>query len=920
MADENWENLKEIFHAAVALPANERAAFIAQWSKGDNSLRQSIESLLESHEETNNFLDEPAYEAAAEMLMDGARLKDGQLVAHYKIISLLGEGGMGRVYLAEDTKLHRRVCLKFISDRFTSNAEWLQRFELEARAASVLNHPNILTIHEIGEAEGHPFIATEFIEGQTLRERLHTDLSINDALEIAVQIASALVAAHRVNVVHRDIKPENIMIRHDDGLVKVLDFGLAKVAGRESHNFAAHEDNENETLPLFETSAGAVMGTVAYMSPEQARGDFVDARADVWSLGVIMYEMISGAPPFAGATSDDVIAAILEKTPASLKNDVDEESERLDAIIQKALARNREQRYQTSQNLLADLRELQQALRLETINQGVFRERATLTGHQTAGSSSAGRTTKSSFGARSITHPVKTHRRVAIAIASLVCFAIVAAVAVYGWRLKHTTAAAVAGPSQIRSLAVLPLRSLDSGDSVLGVGIADAVIRKMSQTGKITVRPMTAVLKYAKGDTDSLLAGRELSADAILEGTVQRAGDRLRLTVNLLRTSDGVSIYSDNIDMTASDLFALQDKVAQQVASRLAPHFDSAQRAGSQEGYPTDPRAYEAYIRGVINLDHHGYDKTAMPQMNDTMNFFKQAIEIDPGYALAHAQLAFAAAWTASFIQPEEPKWADLARTEIKRAAELNPGLAETHIARSLLLWSSYEGYQNAEAIRELRLARQLNPNVATPDLAAQYGHVGLDDLARQEFAQSIEINPTSQSLKAIPYVLAYLRADPDGLIAECQKIPDYSFDDDENAPWYYLRKGRLDEAQKLIEERLTKKRPDNDYLLILQAILQALRGNFRAAQAKVPEILARVPASEDRHHFTYDAACIYALGGNSSEAVKWLKETAATGFPNYPLFARDPYLDRIRKAPEFVQFMSEQKSQWENYRQEFAD
>ncbi len=853
------------------------------------------------------------------MLIDSARLKDGQLVAHYKILSLLGEGGMGRVYLAEDTKLHRRVCLKFISNRFTSNPEWQQRFELEARAASVLNHPNILTIHEIGEAEGHPFIATEFIEGQTLRERLHTDISIDDALEIAVQVASALVAAHRVNVVHRDVKPENIMIRHDDGLVKVLDFGLAKIDGRESHNLAAHEDHEDGTRSLFETSAGTMMGTVAYMSPEQARGDIVDARTDVWSLGVILYEMISGASPFVGTTSDEVLAAILEKTPASLKNDADEESVRLDTVVQKALTKNREERYQTSQDLLADLKELQQALRLETINKAGPTETAALTAHQAAGSSSAGRTTKTSFSSRSITHQVQSHRRGAIAIASLVSLAIVAAVAVYGWRLKHPTAAA-AGPSQIRSLAVLPLKSLDLGDNVLGVGIADAVIRKMSQTGKITVRPMTAVLKYAKGDTDSLSAGRELSADAVLEGTVQRAGDRLRVTVNLLRSSDGASIYSDNLDMTASDLFAIQDKVAQQVASRLAPHFDSAQRAGSQEGYPTDPRAYEAYIRGVISLDHHGYDKTAMPQMNDTMNFFKKAIEIDPGYALAHAQLAFADAWTASFIQPEEPKWADLARAEIKRAAELNPSLAETHVARSLLLWSSYEGYQNAEAIRELRLARQLNPNVATPDLAAQYGHVGLDDLALQEFRRSIEINPTSQSLKAIPYILAYLRADPDGLIAECQKIPDYSFDDDENSPWYYLRKGQLDEAQKLIEERLTKKRPDNDYLLLLQAILQALRGNFRAAQAKVPEILARVPPSEDRHHFTYDAACIYALGGNSSEAVKWLKETAGTGFPNYPLFARDPYLDRIRKAPEFVQFMAEQKSQWERYREEFAN
>ena len=913
MAEENWENLKEIFHAAVALPPNERAAFIAQSSKGDDSLRQSIESLLESHEETNNFLDEPAYEAAAEMLIDSAKLKDGQLVAHYKIISLLGEGGMGRVYLAEDTKLHRSVCLKFISNRFTSNPEWLQRFELEARAASVLNHPNILTIYEIGEAEGHPFIATEFIEGQTLRERLQTDVSINDALEIAVQIASALVAAHRVNVVHRDIKPENIMIRHDDGLVKVLDFGLAKVAGRESHNFAANEDNDTETRTLFETSAGTMMGTVAYMSPEQARGDIVDARTDVWSLGVILYEMISGASPFVGAKSDEVIAAILQKFPLPLKHHAHEAPKGLEDIVSMALTKNREQRYQTSQDVLADLRELQQALRLETINQSVSTETSTLAAHQTARSSIASRTTGSTFSARSITHRVKTYRRGAIAIASLAFFAIVAAVVIYGWRLKHTTAAAVAGPSQIRSLVVLPLKSLDSGDDVLGVEIADAVIRKISQSGKIAVRPTSAVLKFSKGDTDSLSAGRQLTADAILEGTVQRAGDRLRVTVNLLRTSDGISIYSDSFDMAAADVFAIQDKVAQQVSSRLQVSLDTIWPAR----YPTDARAYEAYIRGLTSLDERGYERDAMPQMTDTINFFKKAIEIDPKYALAHAKLAFAYAWTGVAIEPANSKWGELAREQIKEAQALDPNLAETHVAHAYMLWTGYEGYQSEAAIKELLLARQFDANISTPDLPAILGHVGLDDLASRELQRAQEIDPTSQSLKDLRMILLYLRADADGWFAERQKFPSGFA---HTAPWYYLRKGQLEEAQKAIDERLPKT-PDNYDLLMQQALLLALKGETDVAKSKVPQILARIQMNDQsRHHSTYDAACIYALSGNSSEAVKWLKETAATGFPNYPLFARDPFLDRIGKSPEFEQFMSEQKSQWERYRQEFAN
>src|SRR6266568_7585451 len=268
MPDPHWENLKEIFHAALALAPPERAAYLEQASNGDLALRQAVESLLKSHEETDNFVDAPAYQAAAQMLVDDAEFKAGQTVAHYRIVSLLGEGGMGKVYLAEDTKLHRKVSLKFLSTNFTQDRERLRRFEQEARAISALNHPNTLTIHEISETDGRRFIATEFIEGQTLRERLRSNLDIDEALDIAVQVASALAAAHRVNIVHRDIKPENIMIRKDDGLMKVLDFGLAKV----TQPTRVNANSDIATQVMANTSPGVVMGTAAYMSPEQARG------------------------------------------------------------------------------------------------------------------------------------------------------------------------------------------------------------------------------------------------------------------------------------------------------------------------------------------------------------------------------------------------------------------------------------------------------------------------------------------------------------------------------------------------------------------------------------------------------------------------------------------------------------------------
>jgi serine/threonine-protein kinase len=919
MPDPHWENLKEMFHAALALPPEERAAYLEQASNGDISLRRAVESLLKSHEQTANFVDAPAYQAAAEMLVDGAEFRTGQMIAHYKLFSLLGEGGMGKIYLAEDTKLHRRVSLKFLSPNFTQDHERLRRFEQEARAASALNHPNILTIHEISEAEGRRFIATEFIEGQTLRERLQSDLDIDDALEIAIQVASALVAAHRVNIVHRDIKPENIMIRHDDGLVKLLDFGLAKMSVARAAEIGT-TDKEAETKIRASTAPGVVMGTVAYMSPEQARGDTVDARTDMWSLGVVLYEMITGCSPFAGITSNEIISAILSKElPTPLARYSRVVPHRLEEIVEKALAKNRNERYQTSKDLLIDLRRLKQSLDLQAgMERTSSAEKihvATSDGDVTNETSEQGSvgTTQRVSSAEYIVNQVKSHKRGATAIAAVMLLAIATGVLIYAWRLKHVAASA---PTEIKSLAVLPLKSLDGGENYPGVGIADAVIRRISQTGQLTVRPTSAVLKYLKEDTDSLAAARQLNADAVLEGSVQRAGDRLRVSVNLLRTSDGASLWADNFDMTASDIFVIEDKVAQQVVTRLQLHIDAAQQARLNEKYPTNPLAYESYIKGIFSLDERGYGEEAMSQMGDTIGFFKKAIAIDPKYALAHAQLAFAYVWTALFIEPVDSKWADLARQEIKRSQELTPEIAETHVARALLLSSAYEGYQNEAAIREMLLARQINPNHSAGDLAAMYGHIGLEDQAARELQRVLAIDPTSQSLKQLTVILPYLRGQPDEYLSAHQKLSPTAGG---FMPWYLLRKDRLDEAQKSIGEGLTRDPNDND-LLMQQAVLLALKGNFSEAQARVPGILSKIhPNDWSRHHSTYDAACIYALSGNIEEAVKWLKETAATGFPNYPLFARDPFLDRIRQSPEFIQFIAEQKAQWEKSRQEFG-
>jgi tetratricopeptide (TPR) repeat protein len=334
-----------------------------------------------------------------------------------------------------------------------------------------------------------------------------------------------------------------------------------------------------------------------------------------------------------------------------------------------------------------------------------------------------------------------------------------------------------------------------------------------------------------------------------LEGTVQRAGDRLRVSVNLLRTSDGASIYADNFDLSTADVFAIQDKVAQHVAVRLLINPETARPASLNEKYPTTPKAYEAYIRGAAGLDERGYGEASLPHMQTTIEFLRRAIEIDPQYAPAHAQLAFAYAWTALFVRPGETKWAELARSEIKQATDLDPNLAETHFAHALLLWSSYEGYQNAAAIRELRLAKQLNPNISSPDLAALYGHVGLDDLAEQELKRALEINPTSQSLKELTVILPYLRADADAYLTARQKLGSGT------DVFYFVRKDKLDEAQRIIDQY--SREPSKDYnRQILELLQLALKGKFQDAQSRVPKLLATFQLNnQSRHHVTYHAA-----------------------------------------------------------------
>ncbi len=358
-----WERVDQLLELALERESGERDVFLAEACGGDEALRREVESLLAAHKQASGFLDEPALQVAAEDVAEGrAKFSVGRRVSHYRIVSMLGAGGMGEVYLAEDTRLGRKVALKILPAQFTQDADRAHRFEQEARAASALNHPNIITIYDIDQADEVHFIATEFIDGQTLRKKIgDAGMPVREALEIAVQVASALSAAHEAGIVHRDIKPENVMLRRD-GYVKVLDFGLAKLTERQTPTNGTDAPTREGSL----TDPGMVIGTVTYMSPEQARGLKADHRSDIFSLGVVIYEMITGRVPFAGLTMSDVIALILRSEPLPPVRYAPETPAELQRIVMKALVKDREARYQTIKDFALDLKSLAQEMEFQS--------------------------------------------------------------------------------------------------------------------------------------------------------------------------------------------------------------------------------------------------------------------------------------------------------------------------------------------------------------------------------------------------------------------------------------------------------------------------------------------------------------------------------------------------------------------------
>ncbi|MEO5740427.1 MAG: protein kinase [Vicinamibacterales bacterium] len=803
----------------------------------------------------------------------------GQTFGSYQILAKVGQCGMGEVYRARDTRLGRDVALKILAGAYTQDQDRIRRFRQEATAASALNHPGILTIHEAGDADGCQFIATEFVEGQTLRQILNQRgrVPLNEALAIVGQVAVALAAAHKAGIVHRDIKPENVMVR-PDGYVKLLDFGIAKLTQRLDES----PDSDQITRTLSQTRDGVIVGTVPYMSPEQARGAAVDARSDIWSLGCLLYEILAGRSPFAGPTTSDVLVGILDKQPAALSAPPYNIPAECDWILTKTLRKNADERYQKTEELVSELRRLEQKLALESHHE------------------------------RALPPPPRASRPSSRIGAAVVAALLIAGAigAVSYWRqgpASYSTTTA-------RSLAVLPLKSLDAGDNYLGLGIADAVIRSTSQTGGMIVRPTSAIKRYMAEDLDALTAARQLSTDVVLEGSVQRAGDRLRVSVNLLRVVDGVSLWAESFELRSTDIFEIQDRVAREVASHLQLKIDPARQARLDRRPTTNPQAYEYYLKGLHRLDQRMSFSVA--EKAGAIDFFSRAIAADSNFALAHAQLAVAYATGAVFRQAGAPETDERARAEIARAQALDPDLPEIALARASLLRSRFGGFRSDEAVRVLLAAQRIDANVGHAELTFNYIHLGLTELAERAGERALEIDPTSDLAKRQLMSSYEMSAQWDKWrAAQLRFFPSEPMD-----AAALLNVGRLDDARRAVDSGGAWSDGAGQLALArAKALLDALQGDMRSAKAAIPSLLSRHPVKDPYYHHTaYFIACIYAAETNGAEAVKWLREAVASGFLGYPLFERDALLDKIRKAPEFVQFMTELKATVDGYRREF--
>jgi len=789
-------------------------------------------------------------------------LGPGTLISHYRVESRLGAGGMGEVYLARDTKLDRMVALKFLPAELAEDPERLRRLVKEAKAASALNHPNVCVIHEIGEAHGWPpFIVMEYVPGQSLADRIHGQgLDPREVVAIGIQVADALDEAHARGIVHRDIKPANIMVT-DRGRVKVLDFGVAR---RERPEGPETEfTTESRTLP------GALVGTLKYMSPEQILGRPVDFRTDLFSLGVVLYEMATGRHPFAETQGGGLMDTILHRPPPSPTELNPQVPPELERVVLKALEKDPQRRHPSA----AELREQLKKLGLEG---------------------------RKRFSGR-------TQLALAAAALGLVLAGYAA------WKLWRPAPDA---PGRETTLAVLPFQVITAPVEIghLGVGIPDAIITRLANLTPIRLRPTSAILRYEGRNVDLKQAGEELQTENLLTGTVQKVGERFRVTVQLVRVKDEAPLWGERYDLERQDMLSLQDSIAEKVTAALELRM-TAGRARAR--YTDNPDAFDSFLRGRVHLARYTKEDDLA-----AVTAFENTLRLDPHFTAARAGLAMAAAdLHLRFASgPDVQIWGERAKAEARAALELDSHLAESHLALAAVYGKTDFNWE--QTIEESRRALALNGSLDLPHyfLARAFYHLGLLELAANEVRRGLELKGQEQveplRIRGLVALLEGRYSEAVPLLEELRRLSDLPMSDAYLGMAYYYS-GERERAEATLEEQTRSSAAAG------AARARSTLASFLAAHGerrRALELVETVTAgSYVDHHVAYSLGAAQAQLGRLAEAVGWLRNAADSGFPCHPWYARDPLLKPLADDPEFQRLLRDLGESCERARARYA-